>query len=347
MQSITLSKPDDWHCHLRDDDFLNMTVPATAQHFGRAIVMPNLVPAVTTCTQALAYRQRILAALPNDLAACFNPLMTLYLTDNTHVDTILETQQHANIVAAKLYPAGATTHSDAGVTQIKKLYPILEAMADIGLPLLVHGEIVDHDIDIFDREQRFIDTILQPITSTFKTLRVVLEHITTSQAVQFVEQSPDNIAATITIHHLLLNRNDLLVGRIRPHYYCLPILKAREHQQALQQAAISGNPAFFLGTDSAPHRKADKENACGCAGIFTAPVAMALYTQFFESMHALDKLEAFSSHFGPRFYQLPVNSNTLTLVKKTWTVPTHYRTANGDHIVPFYAGKVLNWQVSS
>ena len=345
MQSITLTQPDDWHCHLRDNAFLKMTAPASAQHFGRVIVMPNLLPPVTTCAQALAYRKRILAALPSQLATRFNPLMTLYLTDNTHIDTILETQQHPNIVAAKLYPAGATTHSSAGVTDIKKLYPVFEAMTEVGLPLLVHGEVIDHDVDIFDREQRFIESVLEPITNTFKKLRVVLEHITTLQAVQFVQNSSQNVAATITLHHLLLNRNDLLAGGIRPHYYCLPILKAQQHQHALQMAAISGDPRFFLGTDSAPHKQTDKESACGCAGIFTAPVAMALYTQFFESMQALDKLENFSSHFGPRFYQLPVNQNKLTLIKKPWTVPAHYCTAHDDKIIPFYAGKSLNWQV--
>ena len=346
MQSISLLKPDDWHCHLRDKQMLNITVPASAQHFSRVIVMPNLPTPVTTCQLALAYRQRIITAAQKARIS-FNPLMTLYLTDQTTINDIKATKDHDSIVAVKLYPAGATTLSSAGVKHIQHLYPIFDAMQEIDMPLLIHGEVVDATVDIFEREQRFIETTLAPLVDAFPRLRVVLEHITTRDAVQFVQHATKNVAATITIHHLLLNRNDLLAGGIRPHYYCLPILKAQQHQHALQQAALSGNPSFFLGTDSAPHQQHKKESACGCAGIFTAPVAMALYTTFFAEHNALDKLEHFSSRFGAEFYQMPINSDYIHLDNVEWTVPETIAIGNGEHIIPFYAGKSLQWQVRS
>ena len=344
MQTLTLQQPDDWHCHFRDGDYLPLTVKSTGSVFARAIAMPNLVPPVINCKQALAYRDRLLKACPDDIS--FNPLMTLYLSSKTTVDDIHQAAQQDLIVAVKLYPAGATTNSQAGVDDIMQCDPVFEAMQTHKMPLLIHGEVTDPHTDIFMRETQFIDTVLKPLIDRFPTLPIVLEHITTREAVDFILQAPKHIGATITIHHLLLNRNHLLAGGIRPHYYCLPILKTRDDQLALREAALSGNPKFFLGTDSAPHEQHRKESSCGCAGIFSAPVALSLYTQFFEKYNALDKLENFASRFGPRFYGLNENKSTITLQKKPWKVPEYY-TAGDDRIIPFYAGKILDWQVVS
>lgn len=344
MQELTITRPDDWHCHLRDGAALKLTVPATAHYFGRAIVMPNLTPPVTTVAAAKKYRERVLQHLPEQ--SSFEPLMTLYLTDLTTADIIKEAKQSGFIHAVKLYPAGATTNSAAGVTDFKKIYPALEAMQTHDLPLLIHGEIVDKEIDIFDREKSFIERELMPIRKHFPMLRIVLEHLTTSDGVEFVQSQNETLAATLTAHHLLLNRNDLLVGGIKPHFYCLPILKARKHQQALIKAAISGNAKFFLGTDSAPHSKTSKESHCGCAGIFTAHAAVGLYAEVFEANGALDKLEAFASFYGADFYGLPRSKDKLKLIKKSWRVPEIYQF--GDEIlVPFRAGDEVAWTVSS
>ncbi|HAU25271.1 MAG TPA: dihydroorotase, partial [Gammaproteobacteria bacterium] len=287
-KTITITKPDDWHLHLRDGEMLGTTVPHTARSFSRAIVMPNLKPPVTTVEQALAYRQRILNALPTDTN--FSPLMTLYLTDNLAQEELVRLSEEPAVVAVKYYPAGATTNSDSGVSSIDRVMPSLEVMAKRGIPLLIHGEVTDGEIDIFDREQRFIDTVLTPLRAQLPELKVVLEHITTANAVEFVSEQSSNVAATITVHHLLYNRNHLLAGGVRPHFYCLPVLKRNSHQLALIEAATSGNPKFFLGTDSAPHHKGDKEAACGCAGIYTAPGALELYTEVFDPADALDRL---------------------------------------------------------
>ncbi|HBJ89465.1 MAG TPA: dihydroorotase, partial [Gammaproteobacteria bacterium] len=288
-KTITITKPDDWHLHLRDGEMLGTTVPHTARSFSRAIVMPNLKPPVTTVEQALAYRQRILNALPTDTN--FSPLMTLYLTDNLAQEELVRLSEEPAVVAVKYYPAGATTNSDSGVSSIDRVMPSLEVMAKRGIPLLIHGEVTDGEIDIFDREQRFIDTVLAPLRAQLPELKVVLEHITTANAVEFVSEQSSNVAATITVHHLLYNRNHLLAGGVRPHFYCLPVLKRNSHQLALIEAATSGNPKFFLGTDSAPHPKGDKEAACGCAGIYTAPGALELYAEVFDQADALDRLE--------------------------------------------------------
>ena len=337
---LTLTQPDDWHLHLRDDSALQRTVTDSSRYFARAIVMPNLVPPVVNTQQASTYRERILNAVPDDHA--FQPLMTLYLTDNTTAEEIQKAHASGIVHAVKLYPAGATTNSDAGVTDLKRCDAALTEMARIEMPLLIHGEVTDADIDIFDREKIFIDRILRPLIIRHPTLRIVLEHITTADAVDFVMQSASNIAATITPHHLLLNRNDLLVGGIRPHHFCLPVLKRNTHQQALIKAATSGNPQFFLGTDSAPHAQNAKESACGCAGIYSAHAALELYAEAFEQANALDKLEDFASHYGPDFYRLPRNSSTVTLTKQTWTVPEHY-TFSGKRLVPMRAGHPISW----
>ena len=343
MTELTITRPDDWHVHLRDGDTLPDTCADMARYFGRAIVMPNLTPPAATVAQALAYRDRIANAM-DSLPRQFEPLMTLYLTDQTDAEEIRLAATTEGVYAAKLYPAGATTNSDAGVTQLEGLFPILAAMEEADLPLLVHGEVTDHQIDIFDREKVFIDRHLAPISQRFPALRIVLEHITTSDAVQFVETSGQNVAATITAHHLLLNRNDMLAGGIRPHYYCLPVLKRNIHQESLRTAAISGNPKFFLGTDSAPHSTASKESSCGCAGVYTAHAALELYAEVFEQMHALEKLEAFAAHFGADFYRLPRNQDTITLHKEDWTVPPQLQLGN-DKLTPLRATEAVAWRV--
>ncbi|EGG92957.1 Dihydroorotase [gamma proteobacterium IMCC1989] len=343
MTTLTIQTPDDWHLHFRDGDILQETVAATARCFRRAIVMPNLVPPVTTAEMALAYKERILAARPSDKTD-FEPLMTLYLTNNTTPDDIRQAKR-AGIPAAKLYPAGATTNSDAAVSALDQLQPIFETMAEEGMLLLIHGEVTDHDIDIFDREKAFIDRHLAVIVASFPTLKIVFEHITTKDAVDFVAESPDNVGATITPQHLLLNRNDLLVGGVHPHNYCLPVLKRNTHQQALREMVATGNKKFFLGTDSAPHEKHRKESACGCAGCYSAWSAIELYAQVFDELGALDKLEGFASHHGPDFYGLPRNTDTITLQKQEWQVPDEIILPNNSPIVPFFGGKTLQWKL--
>jgi dihydroorotase len=342
MQEITLVRPDDWHLHLRDGAALTDTVAHTARYMGRAIVMPNLVPAVTTTELALGYRERILKQVPEGVS--FDPLMTLYLTDNTSADEIRAAKESGIVYGIKLYPAGATTNSDQGVTDITRTYAALEKMNALGLPLLIHGEVTRSEIDIFDREKVFIDETLAQLHGKFPTLKIVLEHITTRDAAEFVAAAGDNIGATITPQHLMYNRNQMLVGGIRPHYYCLPILKRNAHQQALQDAVVSGSSKFFLGTDSAPHTKHSKENDCGCAGCFTAHAAIELYAEIFEELGILDKLEAFSSFNGPDFYGLPRNMDTITLRKENWTVPIEYPLGH-ESIVPLNSGATMRWQV--
>lgn len=339
---ITLTRPDDWHLHLRDGAALKTVLPHTARQFGRAIVMPNLKPPVTTVEQAAEYRQRILAALP--VGMNFQPLMTLYLTDKTPASEISKAVASDFVKAVKLYPAGATTNSDAGLTAIEKAYDTLAAMEAQGLPLLVHGEVTDPAVDLFDREKVFIDTVLAPLLQRFPKLKVVMEHITTRDAAEFVASAGDNVAATITAHHLLYNRNAIFQGGIRPHWYCLPVLKRETHRQALVAAATSGSPRFFLGTDSAPHARHTKEAACGCAGCYTAYAAMELYAEAFEQANALDKLEAFASFHGPDFYGLPRNTDTLTLKKESQVVPAAYPYLENDSLVPLRAGETLSWQ---
>ncbi len=339
---ITLTRPDDWHLHVRDGDVLTDVVPHTAAQFGRAIIMPNLKPPVITTEQALAYRERVLAAVPNGVN--FTPLMTLYLTDKLPPDEIIKAKQSGHVYAVKLYPAGATTNSDSGVTDLANCYSTLEAMEEQGMPLLVHGEVTSSDIDIFDREAVFIERHLIPLTQRFPNLKIVLEHITTSDGIAFVKSSGDNIGGTLTVHHLLYNRNAMLAGGIRPHYYCLPILKRERHREALVEAAISGSPKFFLGTDSAPHAKGAKESACGCAGLYTAHAAIELYAEAFESAGALDKLEAFASFHGPDFYGLPRNTDTITLKKEEWEVPAEYP-LGGNRVVPLRAGEKIGWKL--
>lgn len=341
-EQLTLTRPDDWHLHVRDDEILKDVVPATAACFGRAIIMPNLVPPVTTTDAALAYRERILAQAGD---TGFQPLMTLYLTETTAPETIREAKA-AGVVAAKLYPAGATTNSDSGVKDIRNIYPVLEAMAECGMLLLVHGEVTDADIDIFDREKVFLDRVLAPTMAAFPNLKVVLEHITTADSAEFVQQhSGDNLAATLTPQHLMYNRNHMLVGGIRPHLYCLPILKRNRHQQALRDAVASGDKRFFLGTDSAPHAKDRKEAACGCAGCYSAYGAIGLYADIFEELGILDKLEAFASFNGADFYGLPRHTDTITLVRAPWTMPEQLPLAGG-HIVPLKAGETVNWRLA-
>ncbi|MDW7745225.1 dihydroorotase [Halomonas sp.] len=342
MNSITLTRPDDWHLHLRDGEAMAAVVAASARQMGRAIIMPNLKPPVTTTEQALAYRERILAALP--AGAGFEPLMTLYLTDNTPAEEIERAHASGLVQAVKLYPAGATTNSASGVTDLAHCDAAVGAMARLGIPLLVHGEVTDADIDIFDREAVFIERVMKPLLERHPGLKVVFEHITTADAADFVAAAPANVAATITVHHLLFNRNHMLVGGIRPHYYCLPILKRERHRQALLAAATSGSPKFFLGTDSAPHARGDKESACGCAGAFTAPAALELYATAFEQAGALERLEGFASHFGPDFYGLPRNTGTVTLVREPWQLPEALPYAEGQTIVPLAAGETLDWR---
>lgn len=341
-EQITLLRPDDWHIHLRDGAALARTVADVARTFGRAIVMPNLVPPVRNASEADSYRQRILAARP--AGSLFEPLMVLYLTDNTQPGDIRAAKACGFVHAAKLYPAGATTNSDSGVTALEKIYPALEAMAEVGLPLLVHGEVTRSEVDVFDREQRFIDEQLGPLIERFPTLKVVFEHITTADAVRFVEQAPSTVAATLTAHHLLYNRNHMLVGGVRPHFYCLPILKRNVHQQALQQAAISGNKKFFLGTDSAPHARSAKEAACGCAGCYTAYAAIELYAEVFEDLNALDKLEGFASCYGADFYGLPRPTETITLKRTAWQAPSSL-TFGEQELIPLRAGETLRWRL--
>jgi dihydroorotase len=341
MYRLTLTQPDDWHLHLRDGAFMASVVEATARCFARAIIMPNLKPPITTCEQALAYRKRICAVLPS--TSQFNPLMTLYLTDLTPVTEIAKASENEHIVAVKYYPAGATTHSDSGVTDWRRMWPVLEALQSYEIPLLIHGEVTNTNIDVFDREKIFIEQILDPLLENFPKLRVVLEHITTFDAVNYIMSKDHHLAATITAHHLLMNRNELFKGGIRTHHYCLPILKRETHRQALLQAATSGNPKFFLGTDSAPHAQSAKESSCGCAGIYTAPAALAFYAQAFEQVQALDKLEGFASFYGADFYRLPRNSQTVILEKRTWTMPTHFQFGE-EKVVPLRAGENIDWQ---
>jgi dihydroorotase len=344
LQSLTLTRPDDWHLHLRDGTVMASVLPDTARQFARAIIMPNLRPPVTTTEQALAYRERILAALPKGMR--FEPLMVLYLTDNTKPEEIRRAKESGAVHAVKLYPAGATTNSDAGVTDLKKCYKTLEMMQEVGMPFLMHGEVTDPDVDVFDREAVFIDRILQPLRRDLPELKMVLEHITTKDAAQYVMEAEGPMGATITVHHLLYNRNEIFKGGIRPHYYCLPILKRETHRQALVAAAASGSPRFFLGTDSAPHPKGMKEHACGCAGCYTALHAMELYAQAFEQAGALEKLEGFASFHGADFYGLPRNTETVTLKRESWTIPAELPMGEAT-VVPLDAGTTLNWKLIS
>lgn len=343
MDAITLVRPDDWHLHVRDGDAMRAVLPHTAERFGRALIMPNLRPPVTTTAQALAYRQRIIDALPNGSA--FQPLMSLYLTDNTAPAEIERAAGTGMIVAAKLYPAGATTNSDAGVTAVERIYPVLERMSEAGMVLCVHGEVTDGEVDIFDREHVFIDRVLAPLAQRFPALRIVFEHITTAAAAEFVAAGGHHVAATITAHHLLLNRNAIFAGGIRPHHYCLPVLKRETHRQALVAAATSGSERFFLGTDSAPHARAAKEAACGCAGCYTAHAGIELYAEAFDQVGALFRLEAFASLNGPAFYRLPVNADRITLVRAEWAVPEAYPYLPDDPLVPLRAGGAMAWRL--
>ncbi len=342
--SLTLTRPDDWHVHLRDGAGLQAVVNDTARQFARAIVMPNLKPPVTTLAEAMAYRDQILAALP--AASTFTPLMTLYLTEATLPLEIERASRSGLIHGVKYYPAGVTTHSEAGVRDLANCSEALRAMEDLGVPLLIHGEVNDPRVDIFDRERVFIERHLIPLVQRYPRLKVVLEHITTASAVKFVLTADDNVAATITPHHLLYNRNALFQGGIRPHYYCLPVLKREEHREAVVRAAISGNPKFFLGTDSAPHARSTKENGCGCAGIYSAHAALELYAEAFEAAGALSKLEGFASHFGADFYGLPRNTETITLVRQSWTVPPT-QPFGLDTLVPLRAGEALAWKLQA
>ena len=342
MNTLTLTRPDDCHLHLRDGEQMRAVLPDTARRFARAIVMPNLKLPIVTTEMAQAYRERILAALP--LGLRFEPLMTLYLTDNTAPSEIIKAGKSGAVYGVKYYPAGATTNSAAGVTDIAKCYATLEAMEETGMPLLVHGEVTDPEVDVFDKEKVFLDRVLIPITQRFPHLRLVFEHITTREAVKFVTGASDRIAATITAHHLLLNRNALFQAGIRPHHYCLPVLKRETHRQNLVEAAVSGNPKFFLGTDSAPHSRSAKENACGCAGIYTAHAAIELYAEAFEQAGALDKLEAFASFYGADFYRLPRNNDSITLKKESWNVPAQLE-FGGETLVPLRAGDSLGWKL--
>ena len=342
MKTLTLTRPDDWHLHVRNNSILKAVLPHTAKQFARAIIMPNLKPPVTTVEQALAYREEILHAIPN--GESFTPLMTLYLTAATPLSEIKKAAESAHVYAFKLYPAGATTNSDDGVADIKAIYPLLAELEKQDIPLLIHGEVTREDCDIFDREREFVDTSLTQITTNFPGLRIVLEHLTTSEAVDFVQASGKNIAATITPQHLLYNRNALLAGGIRPHYYCLPILKRERHRLALVAAATSGNPKFFLGTDSAPHLTSLKETTCGCAGCFSAHAAIELYAEAFEQADALNKLEGFASFYGADFYRLPRNTSTITLNRTNWTVPLSYGDSETP-ITPLKAGEQLNWKL--
>ena len=343
MTELVITRPDDWHLHLRDGDMLARVVPDTARRFARAIVMPNLVPPVTTAALAQAYRKRILDAVPAGLA--FDPLMTLFLTDNTTTAQIQAAKASGCVQGVKWYPAGATTHSDAGVTDIRRCDAALEAMQALELPLLMHGEVTDHTVDVFDREAEFIQRHLIPLVARFPRLRVVFEHITTRQAAEFVAGAHDGVAATITPHHLLLNRNAIFAGGLRPHNYCLPVLKREEHRHALVAAATGGSPKFFLGTDSAPHERHAKESACGCAGVYSAPGAIELYAEVFDQAGALDKLEAFAGFHGPDFYRLPRNTDTITLRREAWQMPAQFG-EGPDALVPMRAGERMEWRLA-
>jgi dihydroorotase len=343
MDRLTLRRPDDWHVHLRDGAAMAAVLGDTARQFARAIVMPNLKPPVRTVQEALHYRERILGALPED--ADFQPLMTLYLTDDTPPEEIARARLSGAVHGVKLYPAGATTNSDSGVTRLSRCFRVLEKMEELGMPLLVHGESTDPAIDVFDREKAFLEETLGPTLERFTQLKVVLEHITTRDAVQYVEVTGANVAATITAHHLLMNRNALFLGGLRPHHYCLPVLKREEHREALVEAATSGNPKFFLGTDSAPHPRDAKEAACGCAGIYTAHAALELYACAFEEAGALDKLEAFASEHGAAFYGLPKNEGTVVLVREPWQVPERL-SFGGAELVPLRAGETIPWKLT-
>lgn len=339
---LTLPKPDDFHLHLRDGDILETVLPYTIKRFRRALVMPNLKPPITSIDEAAAYREKILAALPD--RAAFTPLMTLYLTSKTTQAQIRTAADSGFIVAAKLYPAGATTNSDSGIQRIKDLYPIFETMQDSGLVLAVHGEVPNGSVDVFEREAKFIDWYLQPLCEQFPSLKIILEHVTTRVGVQFVEQAREGIAATVTPHHLLMNRNALFDGGIRPHHFCLPVLKHERDREALIRAATSGNPRFFLGTDSAPHTREHKESACGCAGIFNAHAALEIYASIFHEVNALDRLAGFASRFGARFYGLPENAETITLHYSPWRCPERYE-GRDTIIVPLQAGQQINWSL--
>lgn len=342
MTRITLAQPDDAHVHLRDGDDLRAVVVDTARRFARAIVMPNLKQPIITTAQALAYKQRIRAALPENTE--FQPLMTLYLTERTSAEEIIRAKDSGAIYGVKLYPAGATTHSDAGVRDISACYDVFATMAEVGMPLLIHGEVTNPDVDVFDRERVFIESHLLPITTRFTNLRIVLEHITTRFAVEFVQAASPNLAATITAHHLILNRNAMFEGGIRPHFYCLPLLKREDDRRALRAAAISANPKFFLGTDSAPHASARKESSCGCAGIYTAHAGLELYAEVFEEEHALDKLEAFASFYAADFYGIPRNSRRVIIEKESWRVPD-ILPMGGASLIPFRAGELISWKL--
>jgi dihydroorotase len=344
MNTLKIQRPDDWHVHLRDGAALESVVKFTAARFGRAIVMPNLKPAITSTAQAQAYRERIVAALPP--ATPFEPLMTLYLTDATAPDEIDRARAAGVVHGVKLYPAGATTHSDAGVTDIRKVYRTLARMEELGMPLQVHGETPGAEVDVFDRETHFIDAVLIPLLARFPALPVVFEHITTDRAVQFVRDARSRVAATITPQHLLLNRNAIFAGGIQPHFYCLPILKRERDRQSLLDAATSGNPRFFLGTDSAPHERAAKENACGCAGMFTAHAAIELYAEAFDGLGRLDRLQGFASHFGADFYGLPRHDDVITLIKEPWVPPVSYDFGDGT-LVPYRGGELVAWRLES
>ena len=342
MDTLTIRRPDDWHLHLRDGSMMDAVLPFTARQMGRAVVMPNLKPPVVMADQARAYRERILAARGE---SGFTPLMTAYLTDGTDPDDLAAGFADGVFVGAKLYPAGATTNSASGVTDLAAMAPVLERMESIGMPLLVHGEVTDAHVDIFDREARFLEELLEPLVRRYEGLKVVVEHATTSEAVDFVRSHSSRVGSTITPQHLLANRNDLLVGGIRPHFYCLPVLKRSTHQEALLDAATSGDPSFFLGTDSAPHAVATKETACGCAGCFNAPAAIELYAQAFDDRGALDKLEGFASLHGPAFYGLPPNEERITLVRDPWLVPDSVAVDGpAAAVVPFWAGRTLEWR---
>ncbi len=342
--SITITRPDDWHLHLRDGAALKAVLPDTARQFARAIVMPNLRPPVTTTDLAIGYMASIILSLPD--GSRFKPLMTLYLTDNTSADEVKKAKASGFVHGVKLYPAGATTNSDSGVTDLNKCAPALATMEEVGMPLLIHGEVTDANIDVFDREKTFIERNMETLLKRYPKLKIVFEHITTKDAADFVTSAPNNVAATITAHHLLMNRNEMFVGGIRPHYYCLPVLKREEHRSALVKAATSGSSKFFLGTDSAPHSKHSKEAACGCAGIYTAYAALELYAEAFENANALDKLEAFASFYGADFYGLPRNNEKITLVKECWQVPDSLPFA-GDELIPLRAGQTIAWKLKA
>jgi len=343
MSQLRLTRPDDWHLHLRQGDVMSSVVGMTARQMGRAIVMPNLSPPIRTVQEALDYRKEIVSSLSKE--SNFNPLMTLYLTDNTTKQNIIDASNEEHVYAVKLYPAGATTNSESGVTSMLSAYPVIEQMQKEGVPLLVHGEVTHAEIDVFDREKVFIEKVLSPLLENFPELKVVLEHITTKEAVDFVSDSKENVAATITAHHLLANRNHMLVGGIRPHYYCLPVLKRQSpHQESLIAAATSGSAKFFLGTDSAPHDKHQKESACGCAGVFSAHAAIELYAEAFDRENKIERLEGFASHYGADFYGLQRNSDTIMLEKKSWTVPASFEFADSE-VVPFFAGESLSWRL--